>query len=54
MYQWDKLAVQEQHKLRNLQLAREEQWKQDILTKTTESKPDHLDQFNDVVDETAV
>ena len=54
MYQWDKLAVQEQHKLRNLQLAREEQWKQDILTKTTESKPDHLAPFNDVVDETAV
>ena len=51
MYQWDKLSSQEQHKLRNLQLAREEQWKQDIMDKTREAHTDHLQPFNDVVDE---
>ena len=54
MYQWDKLSSQDQHKLRNLQLAREEQWKQDILIKTREARPDNLTPFNDVVDETAM
>jgi DNA-directed RNA polymerase len=53
MYQWDKYTEQQRDRLRNLQVAREDQWKEDMLVKFQQTSPDNLTPFNDVVDEHA-
>lgn len=51
MYQWDKLTKQQQDKLKNLQIAREDQWKGDMLIKCQQKSTEHNAAFCDVVDE---
>lgn len=53
MYQWDNYTTSQQQQLQNLQLGREEQWKHEVMVKTYETRPEHLDPFNDTVDSAA-
>ena len=54
MYQWDKYNKQQQDRLRNLQVAREDQWKEDMLVKFQQAPLENNEAFTDVVDEHAV
>ena len=54
MYQWDKYNKQQQERLRNLQIAREDQSKEDMLVKFQQSPMEHNTAFNDVVEEHAL
>lgn len=54
MYKWDKLTQDQRERLKNLQIAREDQWKEDMLVKFQQTSPDNLTPFNDVVDEHAI
>tara|TARA_Y100001937_G_scaffold117139_1_gene170026 strand:- start:3940 stop:6444 length:2505 start_codon:yes stop_codon:yes gene_type:complete len=54
MYQWDKYTKEQQEKLKNLQIAREDQWKEDILVRFNQKSVEYNEAFNDVVDEHAV
>ena len=53
MYQWTTYSTNKKQQLQNLQLAREEQWKHEVMLKTYDTKPEHLDPFNDTVDSAA-
>ena len=53
MYQWETYTTTQKQQLMNLQLGREEQWKHEVMTKTYETRPEHLDPFNDTVDSAA-
>ena len=53
MYQWDKYSTEQRERLKNLQIAREDQWKEDMLVKFNQSDLEHNTVFNDVVDEHA-
>ena len=54
MYQWDKYDKKRQEQLRNLQVAREDQWKEDMLVKFEQAPLEHNSAFNDVVDEHSI
>ena len=54
MYHWDKYTQQDRDRLKNLQIAREDQWKEDMLVKFRSESPDNLIPFNNVVDEHAL
>jgi len=54
MYQWDKYNKKRQEQLRNLQIAREDQWKEDMLVKFQQAPLEHNAAFNDIVDEHSI
>lgn len=53
MYQWDKYTQEQRERLKNLQITREDQWKEDMLLKFRQAPMEHNAPFNDVVDEHA-
>ena len=53
MYKWDKLTKEQQERLKNLQIAREDQWKEDMLLKFKQAPLEHNAAFNDVISEHA-
>tara|TARA_R110001592_G_scaffold353814_1_gene652999 strand:+ start:1003 stop:3510 length:2508 start_codon:yes stop_codon:yes gene_type:complete len=53
MYQWETYTTTQRQQLMNLQLGREEQWKHEVMMKTYDTRPEHLDPFNDTVDSAA-
>ncbi len=54
MYQWNQYDKKSQDRLRNLQIAREDQWKEDMLLKFQQSPLEHNAAYTDVVEEHAV
>jgi DNA-directed RNA polymerase len=54
MYHWDNYTKQQQERLRNLQVAREEAWKEEMLVKFEQQDLEHNAAFNDVVDEHSI
>jgi hypothetical protein len=54
MYQWDKYTKEQRERLVNLQIAREDEWKNDMLVKFEQQDLEHNTVFNDVVDEHAI
>ena len=54
MYQWDKYSKEQKERLVNLQIAREDEWKNEMLTKFEQQDLEHNVVFNDVVDEHSI
>ena len=54
MTKWNSYSIEEQRKLRNLQIAREDQWREDMLVKFQNTPTDHCTPVQDTIEEHSV